>query len=132
MQLTIDTSALVAVIANEPTRRYLVEVTRGAILVAPASVHWEVGNAFSAMIRRKRVQLAEVQKALTAYAKIPVRFVEVDLVDAMRLANRFQIYAYDAYVIACAESNRCPLLSLDRGLLRVAEKAGVAVVEVPT
>ena len=78
------------------------------------------------------MRLAAVQKALTAYAKIPVRFVEVDLVEALRLANRFHIHAYDAYVIACAQGNRCPLLSLDNELLRVAEKAGVAVVEVPT
>ena len=40
------------------------------------------------------------------------------------------IYAYDAYMIACATKYRCPLLTLDRGLMRAAEQSGVEVMEV--
>jgi predicted nucleic acid-binding protein len=47
------------------------------------------------------------------------------LESALEIAEESGIYAYDAYVIACAEKYRCPLLTLDRGLDRAAVEAGV-------
>ena len=82
MRIIVDTSALIAVVANEPSKPALVDATRGASLLAPSSVHWEIGNAFSAMLKRKRVRLTQVRKALSAYAEIPIRFVDVDLAEA--------------------------------------------------
>ena len=52
MELVADTSAIIAVIANGSERAAILERTVGAELIAPASVHWELGNAFSAMFRR--------------------------------------------------------------------------------
>ena len=57
MKYVVDASVIIAVIANEPEKERLVEITQGADLLAPASVHWEIGNAFSAMIKRGRVSL---------------------------------------------------------------------------
>lgn len=132
MEMVVDTSVLVAVVAAEQERRLLIERTHGATLVAPASVHWEVGNAFAAMLKRRRLTLAQTIQALTAYAQIPIRYVDVELVDALRLADELKIYAYDAYVIACAQRQRCELITLDRGLMRAATTAGVGIVEVET
>ena len=61
MELVIDTSAIIAVIANGSERATILERTAGAILTAPYSVHWEVGNAFSAMFRRGRITLAQAK-----------------------------------------------------------------------
>ena len=130
MTIIIDTSALIAVVANEPSKPALVEATRGASLLAPTSVHWEIGNAFSAMLKRKRVRLTQVHKALNAYAEIPIRFVDVDLADALEIAAELKIYAYDAYVLECARIHRSPVLTLDAGLMRAAEKIGLDVLEV--
>ncbi len=130
MRCVIDTSAVIAVIANEPTKGELVRVTRGSDLVAPSSVHWEIGNAFAAGLRRSRFSLSQALKALDEYGRIPIRFVDVDLGDALDLAQRLKIYAYDAYVLTCAEAHRCPVLSLDRGLRNAAAKLGLDVVEV--
>lgn len=127
--VVVDTSALIAVVTGEASRSALVRATRGHELVAPPSVHWEVGNAFSAMLKRKRIKLAQIDEALAAYAEIPLRFVDVDLADALGLAGDVGIYAYDAYVIVCARQQRAPLLSLDEALLAVARRAGVQVVE---
>ncbi|MCH7683241.1 MAG: type II toxin-antitoxin system VapC family toxin [Gemmatimonadetes bacterium] len=129
MRIVVDTSVLVAVIANEPTKRDLIQATRGAELLAPASVHWEVGNAFAAMLRRKRAKLLQVRRALEAYANIPIRFVDVGLPTSMELADELKIYAYDAYVLACAQEQRAPLLTLDRGLLRAGTKLGIEILE---
>ena len=130
MQLVIDTSALIAVLTGEPTRDRLIARTQNAELLAPGSVHWETGNALSALLKRRRLKLAEVQAALAAYARIPIRLVEVELGIALELADRLGLYAYDAYLMACARQHGAPLLTLDPRLGRAAHEAGVRVLEV--
>ena len=44
MDVVTDTSVIIAVITNSPEKDALAEVTRESALVAPASVHWEIGN----------------------------------------------------------------------------------------
>jgi predicted nucleic acid-binding protein len=61
---------------------------------------------------------------------IPIRWLDVDLEEALDLAAQLDIYAYDAYVIAAARNRNCSLLSLDGGLLHAAKVAGVPVLEV--
>ena len=131
MELVVDTSVLIAVLTGEPARDRLIARTHGAELLAPGSVHWEVGNAFSALLKRRRLKLPDVQAALTAYGQIPIRFVDVDLASALELADRFGLYAYDAYLMACARRQRAPLLTLDARLGRAAQEAGVDVLEIP-
>ncbi len=131
MELVIDTSVLIAVLTGQPSRDLLIARTQGAELFAPGSVHWEVGNAFSVLLKRRRIKLSEVQAALTAYSQIPIRFVEVELADAIELADRFGLYASDAYLMACARRQRAALLTLDARLGRAAQEAGVQVLEVP-
>lgn len=130
MELVVDTSVLIAVVTGEPSRDQLIARTHGTELLAPGSVHWEVGNAFSALLKRRRLRLPEVQAALTAYAQIPIRFVEIELATALELADRFGLYAYDAYLMACARRQRAPLLTLDARLGRAAQEAGVQIMEV--
>jgi predicted nucleic acid-binding protein len=130
VELVVDTSALIAVLTGEPTRDRLIARTQGAVLLAPGSVHWETGNALSALLKRRRLKLPEVQAALAAYARIPIRLVEVELGVAIELADRFGLYAYDAYLMACARRHGAPLLTLDPRLGRAAHEAGVQVLEV--
>ena len=130
MEVVVDTSVLIAVLTSESERAVLVERTRGTNLIAPASVHWEVGNAFAAMLKRRRITLPEIEQALDSYKKIPVRLLAVDLTTALHLAAEHNLYAYDAYVIACARRQQCPLLTLDAGLARAARAAGVQRMEI--
>ena len=129
MLVVTDTSALVAVLTSEPEREAIVRATDGADLVAPASVHWEIGNALSAMLKRRRATAAQVQKVLVAYGAIPLWLVDVDLALALEIAAEHGLYAYDAYLITCALGQRAPLLSLDGGLNHAAKIAGVQLVE---
>jgi predicted nucleic acid-binding protein len=130
MNLVVDTSVIIAVIVNEPEKATLIAQTQGADLFAPLSIHWEIGNAFSAMLKRQRITIEQAKLAIEIYKQIPLNLVEVDLVQAIELASQLNIYAYDAYIIACAINQNCPLLSLDAGLIRAAIAAGVDVVEV--
>lgn len=131
MTLVIDTSVIIAVLTSEPERLKLIRVTQGAELLAPASVHWEVGNALSALLKRRRVTTGQIPRALQAYSRIPIRILDVDLAAALEIAARHKVYACDAYLTSCAILQRAPLLTLDLGLKRVATREGVQVVEVP-
>jgi predicted nucleic acid-binding protein len=130
MNLVVDTSVIIAVIANEPEKATLVAQTQGADLFAPRSLYWEVGNAFSAMLKRQRITLEQAKAAIEVYKQIPLNLLEIDLAQALELADRLHIYAYDAYLIACALNLNCPLLTLDGGLSYAAKAAGVDVLEV--
>lgn len=130
MDLVIDTSAIIAVIANEPERQAIVAQAADSGLVAPASVHWEVGNAFSAMFRRRRITLEQARLAIRSYERIRIRFIDIDLTHALELSEQLDIYAYDAYVLASALNLRLPLLTLDQRLAAVAPLMGVRTLEV--
>jgi predicted nucleic acid-binding protein len=130
VEIVVDASVIIAVVANEPKRDALIELTRGADLIAPHSVHWEIGNAFSAMLRRKRVTVEQVLAAAAIYSRIPVRYVDVELEESLRIADALAIYAYDAYLIRCALKFGAPLISLDGNLVKCARRMDVPVVEV--
>jgi predicted nucleic acid-binding protein len=130
VDIVIDTSAILAVIAEQPEKAELVRLTRGATLVAPSSVHWEVGNALSAMFKRRAIELDEALTLLEAYAAIPIRLTDLALKQAVELSARLNVYAYDAYVIACAVNQRVPILTLDSGLRARARELKLDVLEV--
>jgi predicted nucleic acid-binding protein len=131
MTLVVDASILLAVLTSEPERAKIIELTRDVGLIAPASVHWEIGNALSSMLRRGRITLVQAESILKNYEKIPIRFVEVSLHESIRISADRKIYAYDAFLIACARDQRCRLISLDKALLQASKDSGVQVVEVP-
>ncbi len=129
MNITIDTSALIAVIGNEVSRDKIIEMTKGCSLCAPVSVHWEIGNAFSAMFKRKKSNLAKAKQALAAYREIPIKYIDVPLERALEIADALNIYAYDAYLVQCAQQTNTALLTLDTGLMIAAKKTGIHILE---
>jgi predicted nucleic acid-binding protein len=130
MDIVIDTSALLAVIVAEPERDKIVKLTSGHTLVGPGSIPWEIGNAFSAMLKQKRLGLVEAQQGVKIFNSIPLRLVRVDLNNAISIAYETKTYAYDAYFLDCAVRHAVPLLTLDRALERAALKLGVKLMEV--
>jgi predicted nucleic acid-binding protein len=132
MNLVIDTSIIIAVLTSEPEREKLVQQTQGVDLLAPASVHWEVGNALAAMLKRRRMTHDQLHPVINAYEQIPIRFIDIELQGALEISAAHDLYAYDAYIIECARENRCSLISLDRRLVQAARAAGVGVLEVPS
>ena len=130
MDITTDTSALIAVVTNEPSRDLAIALTTGHSLVAPSSIHWEVGNALSAMVKRQRITLAQANSCVDAYLQIPIRLVNVDLKQSLALVKQLRVYAYDAYLLVCAMQLGTPLLTLDEPLKLAAGSLGIEVLEV--
>ena len=92
-------------ILNEPSKSSLVEVTRGAELLAAPSLHWEVGNALSALFKRRRIDMDQAKAALESYESIPIRLADVDLGPSVALSEKSHgVYAHDAYVIEMCAS----------------------------
>jgi len=130
MKITTDASILIAVVGHEPSRERAIELTTGHSLVAPSSIHWEVGNALSAMVKRQRITLAQAASCVDAYLQIPIKLVNVDLKQSLALVKQFRMYAYDAYLLVCAMNLGTPLLSLDEPLKTAAQSLGIEILEV--
>ena len=130
--VVIDASAVIVVVTNEPHKPILVRLTEGVELLTPSSLPVEVGNAFSAMFKRRRISLGGAMSAVEAFQRIAIRLTPIDLGQAPDLSHRLGIYAYDAYLLACSLQHRSPLLTVDGGLREAARQVGVEVLEVRT
>ncbi len=130
VEVTVDASVVMAVLLNETSKARLLELTGGAELLSPTTLPWEVGNALTALFKRRRLDLPQARQALASFAEIAVRLVDVDLAASVELAHQQSMYAYDAYVLECARRHRTPLLSLDAAQSEIARKLGIPVLEI--
>ena len=81
------------------------------------------------MFKQRRLTLKHAQDALVLYQRIPLRLVDVSLARAVDLAAQLDIYAYDAYMLVCAQQSGGSLLSIDTGLVWAAQQIGIPVIE---
>jgi predicted nucleic acid-binding protein len=70
----------------------------------------------------------EALRAFDISQRIPVKLVPVNIHDAMRIAVKFGIYAYDAFYLQCCLERKLPLLSLDNPMCEVAKSLSIKVV----
>ena len=129
MNMVADTNIFLSVVLNEPEKGQIMEATSEAMLSAPEILPYEIGNALSAMVKRRRVSRAEALAAEKAASLIPVRLVSINVHEALELAIENKIYAYDAYFLHCAKSLSQPLMSLDKKIKQIARGIGVDLVE---
>lgn len=130
MSIVVDTSIIISVVTNEKSKPKLVKITQGEDLIAPSSLHWEIGNAFSSMFKRKIITLKLAEKALDYYSLIPLRLVEIDLYKTLEISKKYNIYAYDAYFLECSKNYSSSLLTLDKKLIEIANLMNINVIEV--
>jgi predicted nucleic acid-binding protein len=129
MKITADTNTFIAVALNEPEKDLIIRLTEGCELVAPEVLPFEIGNALTAMMKKSVLQADEVASSWEIVQHIPVDLRHIDIKSALKIAIKFNIYAYDAYFLECADSLRSPLLTLDRGMKRIAREIGITILE---
>ena len=129
MNIIADTNIFLAVVLDEPEKNRIIQLSAGMDANAPEILFYEMGNALSAMIKRKQLSHAEALSAQSAASKIPVRLLNVDIQESLKLAIEFNIYAYDAYFLQCAKSTSYPLLTLDERMRQVAAELHIEVWE---
>ncbi len=130
MRLVIDTSVILGVVLNQVEKQAIIDATSDVELIAPASIKWEIGNALSGLFKRGKLSQIEIDEAIDQYNKIPIHFEHPDLKYVLSLCVKHKIYAYDAYVIACAKDFRVPILTLDLAMRSISEKEKIKVIEV--
>ena len=125
MNIVSDTNIFLAVALDEPEKDRIIQLTSGLDAIAPEILPYEIGNALSAMIKRKQITYDEALFAQKAASLIPVRLISIDIQQALKLAIEFNIYAYDAYFLQCARAMSRPLITLDKRMKQVATKLNV-------
>jgi predicted nucleic acid-binding protein len=129
MNIVSDTNIFLAVALEEPEREDIIRISTGADIFAPEILPYEIGNALSSMVKRKRLTQKEALSAQKNANQIPVRLVSIDNHLALKLAFDFNIYAYDAYFLQCAKSLSQPILTLDRRMKQIALNLKIDVME---
>jgi len=129
VEIVADTNTFLAVALDEPERAGIVQLTTGRDLVAPEVLPFEIGNALTALMKRGVLQAREVSAVWDVAQAIAVDLRAIDIKEALGIAARFGMYAYDAYFLECALSLRLPLLTLDKGMKNVARELAIEVLE---
>jgi predicted nucleic acid-binding protein len=129
MEILSDASTFLAVALNGIDRDWVIEKTSGFSIVSPEVLPYEIGNVLITVRRKGRLSDREILRAFDSSQKIPVRLVPVRVHDAMKMAIRFNVHAYDAYYLQCCIENRLSLISLDDRMCDVARNLGIKVVE---
>jgi len=129
MKIIADTNTFLAVALEEPEKTQIIHLTVGHDLIAPEVLPFEIGNALTAMMKKRTLEAGELTSAWDMVQAIPVELRQIDIRSALEIASQFNIYAYDAYFIECAISLRCPLLTLDRRMKIVGQNVGIHILE---
>jgi predicted nucleic acid-binding protein len=86
-------------------------------------------KCFDGNDEKNALKKEEVESAWEIIQQIPVDLRQTDIKSALSIAIKFNLYAYDAYFLRCAENLRSPLLTLDFGRQRVAREMGITILE---
>jgi len=72
MDILSDTNIFLAVALDEPEKSQIIQLTSQASIIAPKILPYEIGNALSAMIKRKQLTKHEALEAQKIVNRIPV------------------------------------------------------------
>ncbi len=130
MKIILDTSIVIALIASGKERETIVDIIDGYDFLCSESIYPEIGNAVSAMFKRSRITLNQGIEIIEGFERIKIQTVSLNLNRAVEISHKFNIYAYDAYVVECSERLNSPLVTFDSRMKEVAKKLGITVIEV--
>jgi predicted nucleic acid-binding protein len=128
--IVVDASIAFLWFADEPNSwgaEQLLEADRA--LFAPDLMAAEVTNAWWKKLRRREMELTDVEQAVTNLLALGIVWTPSTalLRPATRLAAELGHPVYDCLYIALATSHATPLATADERLRRAAERVGVQV-----
>ena len=129
MNVLLDASAILAIILNEPNRDITVKLTKGAMILAPEVISFEIGNALVNLYRKKKIAADELLEAYKNFTSIPLRIIKIDIAEALKIACRYNIYAYDAYYLEIARRLNLPLITFDGPMKKVGLDLKINILE---
>jgi predicted nucleic acid-binding protein len=117
----VDASAIGAVLFDEPNEAEVARLLRGASLVAPYLLPFELANIAWKKARREPQQAMLFSDALVQLTKLSISYEHVDPAAVYALARETGLTAYDASYLALARTLNAELVSLDAKLLAAAQ-----------
>ena len=129
VKIIADTNTFIAVALNETEKARIIRLTEGHDLIGPDVLPFEIGNVLTAMMKKNALKKGEVASAWEFVQQIPVDLRHTDIKSALKIVTKFNIYAYDAYFLECADNLRSPLLTLDSGMKGIAKEMGITILE---
>jgi predicted nucleic acid-binding protein len=129
MNIIMDASAIITMLIDEPEKDLIINLTKDVELLSPEMIPFEIGNALTRLKRRHILNDEKVIEAYSVYKKIPLRLVEVNIENALKIAYQYNIYAYDAYYLEVTFRLKLPLLTLDKQMKNIAKKMNLDMLE---
>ncbi|MDR1215448.1 MAG: type II toxin-antitoxin system VapC family toxin, partial [Treponema sp.] len=96
MKIIVDASAIMAVIVTQPERDLVIQLTKNAVIISPNMVSYEIANGLTKMMKKKVIEKEQMLNAFQYFKRIPIRMIEIDIENALKIAWDYKIYAYDA------------------------------------
>jgi predicted nucleic acid-binding protein len=117
--VVVDCSALVGVLFHEEWEALAAEKIHGRTLHAPFLLQIEIA---SVALKKQRKGFSDiVTDALAQYADLDINLYRVEPQDALALALRYNLSAYDAAYLWLAAELKAPLATFDEKLGRAAQ-----------
>ena len=129
MEILLDASAIIAIIANEPEREYVISNTRNSILVSPNIITIEIFNGLTRMMRKKIIDSKEkMLELIKNFKKIPIKMEEINIEKSIDIAWKYRIYAYDACYLETAKRLNLPLITFDDNMKKIGTELGIKII----
>jgi predicted nucleic acid-binding protein len=128
VEIVLDASAIMAVIADEPESEVVINCTRNTILVSPRVVSSEIANGLTKMMKKGIISNKEKMiELINIFQKIPIKVTEINLEKSLEIAWNHKIYAYDAFYLETAKRLGLPLLTFDNEMRRIGKELGITI-----
>lgn len=118
----VDASALAAVMFGEPEAEEIAGRLRGAALIAPTLLSFEIVNACATKLRRHPDRRPAILQAFGLQGGLSVEQAEIDHSAVLFLAEETGLTGYDASYLWLARHLKAELVTLDRELERAAAR----------
>ena len=127
MDIITDASAIIAVVAMEPEREKVILLTRGANIVCPNMISYEISNGLTKMMKKKVIGKKQMLNMFEYYKRIIIKQIEVDFMNALEIAWNYNIYSYDACYLELADRLKLPLLTFDGNMAKIGKEIGINI-----
>jgi predicted nucleic acid-binding protein len=134
MGFVVDASVALAWCFSDEISTYadaVLGALEGEPVLVPAIFSLEVANALIVAQRSKRINLSTSQRFISLLEGLTIQEdllpTTLNISNVLPLAQEYNLSAYDASYLAVAARHNASLATLDKGLRKAAQKAGVTI-----
>ena len=123
----MDASAIMAVIADEPNKEKVINLTKNAMILTPDMIHYEIANGLAKMMKKKIIPIESMVILYGYFKKIHIKHIEVDVEKALEIAGKYNLYSYDGCYLELAKRLGLPLLTFDDRMQNAGKSMGLDI-----